>query len=97
MNKDLNNKTQLFNYTVNGVTLGAHELMEISKYYEACCTAEYILENDDYGIHDVDEALEIGYEVRELMVDDTNDGDVELDCIEDVLNERRSREKVKEL
>ena len=52
-------------YTIKGVTLDDFDLMECHKYYEAACTAEYLMEN--YNITDEDEAMNLGYEVRRLM------------------------------
>ena len=52
-------------YEIKGTTLDVHDLMEIHAYYEAACTAEYLMEN--YGITDENEALCLGYEVRRLM------------------------------
>lgn len=34
-------------------------------YYEACCTAEFLMEN--YDISDDEEAISLGYRVRERM------------------------------
>lgn len=50
-------------FTYNGLTMT--EMMHIHSYYEAACTAEYVMEN--YDITDENEALAIGYEVRRLM------------------------------
>ena len=52
-------------YEIKGITLDVHDLMELHQYYEAACTAEYIMEN--YGITDEREAMRLGYEVRRLM------------------------------
>jgi hypothetical protein len=67
-------------YTIKGTTLDVHELMECHQYYEAACTAEYIMEN--YNITDEDEALNLGYEVRRLM---NKYGYDELTAIDEVL------------
>lgn len=52
-------------YEIKGVTLTEWDMYDIKKYYEAACTAEYIMENHD--ITDEDRALKLGYEVRRLM------------------------------
>lgn len=52
-------------YTIKGVTLDDFDLMECHQYYEAACTAEYLMEN--YDITDEGEAMNLGYEVRRLM------------------------------
>ncbi len=52
-------------YTIKGITLDAHDLMELHDYYEAACTAEYLMEN--YDISDESTAMHLGYEVRRLM------------------------------
>ena len=52
-------------YTIKGVTLDDFDLMECHQYYEAACTAEYLMEN--YDISDEDTAMHLGYEVRRLM------------------------------
>ena len=52
-------------YAIKGITLNSHELTEIHEYYEAACTAEYLMDN--YDISDEDTAMHLGYEVRRLM------------------------------
>ena len=52
-------------YEIKGITLNEYELIEIHKYYQAARTAEYIMDN--YDITDEDGAMQLGYEVRELM------------------------------
>jgi hypothetical protein len=52
-------------YEIKGITLDVRDLMDIHQYYEAACTAEYIMEN--YGITDEREAMQIGYNVRFAM------------------------------
>ena len=52
-------------YEIKGITLNMYDLIEIHKYYEAACTAEYLMDN--YDIAEELEALELGYEVRELI------------------------------
>lgn len=52
-------------YAIKGITLDVHELMEIHEYYEAACTAEYLMDN--YSIANENKALKLGYDVRRLM------------------------------
>jgi hypothetical protein len=51
-------------YTIKGITLNEYEMYDIKKFYEAHCSAEYILEN--YKVTE-EQAIELGYEVRRLM------------------------------
>lgn len=60
---EISNKVP-FDCSVNGVKLEVNDLIRLSAFYEASCTAEYLHEN--YGIEE-DVALELGYEVREMM------------------------------
>lgn len=53
-------------FSIKGVTLNAAELSLINEYYEAACTAEYVLENYS-PITDEAQAMEIGHEVRRKM------------------------------
>ena len=69
-------------YEIKGITLDVNDLMEIHHYYEAACTAEYLMEN--YDITDEDDALYFGYEVRRLM--DKYDWDEET-AIDNVMRE----------
>ena len=52
-------------YEIKGITLNVSDLMELHSYYEAACTAEYLMDN--YNISDENDAMRLGYEVRELM------------------------------
>lgn len=52
-------------YEIKGITLDAHDLMEIHGYYEAACTAEYLM--DAYKISDESTAMHLAYDVRRLM------------------------------
>lgn len=64
MNKiEISNKVP-FDCSVNGVKLEVNDLVKLSMFYEASCTAEYLHEN--YGIEE-DVALKLGYEIREMM------------------------------
>lgn len=74
-------------YTIKGITLNKSELADIDKYYEAACTAEYIVEN--YGL-DEEKAMQAGYDVRRLMrkYDYTEE-----DAIREVLSEMEDEEE----
>ena len=76
----------------NPLKMGGLKLEEVTAvidYYDACCTAEYILENCEPRPTER-EALEIGYLVRELMNKrDTFSGDLEVECIDEVLRRPR--------
>ena len=37
-------------YEIKGITLDVYDLMELHHYYEAACTAEYLMENYTYQI-----------------------------------------------
>lgn len=52
-------------YTIKGITLDVCDLLKIHKYYEAACTAEYIMEN--HNIIDETEAMKLAHEIREQM------------------------------
>ena len=52
-------------YEIKGITLDVNDLIDIHNYYEAFCTAEYLMDN--YGIADESEAMQLGYDVRRLM------------------------------
>lgn len=68
-----------FAYEIKGVVLNEYDMIEIKDYYEAHCTAEYLLENYDLT---EDEAVSLGYEVRRLMFKYDYD---ELTAIDEVL------------
>lgn len=34
-----------FEYIIKGITLNMADMVEIHKYYEAACTAEYLMDN----------------------------------------------------
>lgn len=53
-------------YQIKGVELTMNDMRVISEFYEAQCTAEYILYNYDV---DEDTALELGHAVRQEMAD----------------------------
>ena len=71
-----------FDCSVNGVKLEVSDLIRLSAFYEASCTAEYLHEN--YGIEE-DVALKLGYEIREMMA---NKGMSEVDSIDEVFADR---------
>lgn len=52
-------------YEIKGITLDMNDLISIHNYYEAACTAEYLMDN--YGIAEESEALQLGYDVRREM------------------------------
>lgn len=52
-------------YEIKGITLDLSEMAEISRFYEAYCTAEYMLAT--YEQVTEENAMELGYEVRRLM------------------------------
>lgn len=72
-------------YKIKGITLDVYELIDIHQYYEAACTAEYIMDN--YDIIDEDEAMRLGYKVRELMDDYGYDEEEAIKCIMSEIDE----------
>lgn len=69
-------------YEIKGITLDVGDLIEIHRYYEAACTAEFVMEN--YEVSDEVQALQIGYDVRRLM----NQYDyTELEAIDKIMKE----------
>ena len=52
-------------YEIKGITLDVDDLMKVHEYYEAACTAEYLMDN--CGIDNEEDALQLGYDVRWLM------------------------------
>lgn len=74
----------LFNpLKMGGLSIG--EFITAKDYYEACCTAEYILDNCEPKPTER-EALKIGYLVRELMYKwDEYNGDAEVRAIDEIL------------
>lgn len=53
-------------YEIEGISLDESDLIRITEYYEAHCTANYLLENYDIS---EDLAVQLGYEIREIMSD----------------------------
>lgn len=70
--------------TIKGITLDEHDLVTVNSYYEAACTAEYMMEN--YGIKDEEQAMNLAYEVRHRM---DKYGYEETDAIRVVLSEKK--------
>ena len=69
-------------YEIKGITLDVCDLVQIHAYYEAACTAEFVMDN--YEISDENKALQIGYNVRRLMDDYDYD---ELEAIDRIMDE----------
>lgn len=86
MSVNINNK-ELFKVEVESGELSISDLIDIKEYYEACCTAEYLMDN--YDIESEEKAIELGYKVRERMDDErSNDyGTEEAEAIYEVMNE----------
>ena len=55
-----------FAYNIKGIELTMTDMVNIHKYYEAACTAEYLMENYDH-VTSEEQALALGYEVRNTM------------------------------
>ena len=70
-------------YKVRDITLNQSEIAEIDKYYEAACTANYVLDNYP-EVRTEGLAMEIGYEVRRKM---NKYGYDEAEAIEEVMEE----------
>lgn len=68
--------------------MSLQQMVEAVKYYEACCTAEYAMENFEpvgYEMSDED-WIKVGYRVRERLADyDYCDGQLESDLIAEEL------------
>ena len=79
----------LFKYEIKGVTLDLTDMVEVAEYYEAACTANWVLETYSDLVSSEEEALSIGYEVRRKMNDwGRCSGQDEEDAIVEVLKER---------
>lgn len=70
-------------YKIQGITLSVSDLIAIDRYFEAACTAEYLLENYEQ-VTTEEQAMELGYEVRRKM---DKYGYSEEDAIDEVLAE----------
>ena len=53
-------------YTIRGITLSEQELTQIHSYYEAACTAEYLMDNFEC-VDNEQLAMSLAYKVRERM------------------------------
>ena len=80
-------------YTIKGITLSVSDLIDIDRYYEAACTAEYLLENYEQ-VTTEEQAMELGYEVRRKM---DKYGYSEEDAIDEVLAEHASEDEDDEM
>lgn len=76
-------------YKIQGITLSVSDLIAIDRYYEAACTAEYLLENYEQ-VTTEELAMELGYEVRRKM---NKYGYNEEDAIDEVLAEYASEDE----
>ena len=56
----------VFTYKIKGIELNLDEMADMHDFYEAACTAEYLMQRHDFNKN---EALELGYEVRCKMDD----------------------------
>ena len=80
-------------YKIKGITLSQSDLIDIDRYFEAACTAEYLLENYEQ-VTTEEQAMELGYEVRRKM---DKYGDSEEDAIDEVLAEHASEDEDEEM
>lgn len=80
----------MFEYNFKGMTLTMSDMCQINEFYEAACTAEYVLDLYTDAVKTKEDALEIGYEVRRLM--NKYDYDEE-EAISEVLAEREVTEE----
>ena len=76
-------------YKIQGITLSVSDLIAIDRYFEAACTAEYLLENYEQ-VTTEEQAMELGYEVRRKI---NKYGYSEEDAIDEVLAEYASEDK----
>ena len=65
-----------FEYKIKGITLDVCDLIDIHKYYETACTAEYLMDN--YELTE-DEAMRLGADVRRYMDKNNVTEDVAID------------------
>lgn len=67
LNPDVVRELPKFEYEINGTKLRIEDLACVSNYYQAACTAEYLIEN--YPEFDsLEKAMSVGYQVRDLML-----------------------------
>lgn len=92
LNPDVIREIPKFEYEVNGARLHVEDLAVISNYYQAACTAEYLIEN--YPEFDtLEKAMSAGYKVRDLMhLHDYS----ELEAVEYYFNNKLHDEKEKD-
>lgn len=69
-------------YEIKGVTLDVHDLINIHEYYEAACTAEYLMDNYDLT---EEKAMELGARVRRYMNKNNVTEDI---AIEEIMSRR---------
>ena len=69
-------------YEIKGITLDVYDLIKIHEYYEAACTAEYLMDN--YGLTE-EQAMELGAKVRRYMDKNNVTEDI---AIEEIMNGR---------
>ena len=85
-------------YPIKGIFLKNADLAQIHSYYEAACTAEYLLDNYQC-VTTEEQAMKLGHEVRRRMIkygyDESEAIDLVLEecCVED---EDAGREKMYE-
>ena len=78
------NREKLFDLKIDGKPLTINQMLSIRDYYEACCTAEYLIDNHSaYGINNDTIAIKLGYQVRESMADNDYSENV---AIEELIN-----------
>ena len=69
-------------YEIKGVTLDVYDLIKIHEYYEAACTAEYLMDN--YGLTE-EQAMELGARVHRYMDKNNVTEDI---AIEEIISRR---------
>lgn len=69
-------------YEIKGITLNVHDLINIHEYYEAACTAEYLMDNYDLT---EEQAMKLGARVRSYMDKNNVTEDI---AIEEIINRR---------
>jgi hypothetical protein len=67
-------------YEIKGITLDVYDLIRIHEYYEAACTAEYLMDNYDLT---EEQAMERGTRVRKYMDKNNVTEDI---AIEEIMN-----------
>lgn len=69
-------------YEIKGITLDVYDLINIHEYYEAACTAEYLMDNYDLT---EEQAMELGARVRRYMNKNNVTEDI---AIEEIMSRR---------